>query len=127
MSAKIDGAAWSAITRVTTLQSGTFIITGTGSINGNNVMAITVFGQTAATYTLDPGTSQLGFAANFTPKVGASTDSIYTAYQGTVVLSSVDLANKKISGTYNFKMRLTDMVTEINVTEGAFSNLSYTE
>lgn len=126
MSAKINGTSWSAITRVTTLQSNTFIITGTGSINGNNVMAITILGSTTGTYVLDPMNAQTQFTANFTPVV-SNTDSIYQAYQGTVTLTSVDVANKKVSGTYSFKARLQDMVTEIDVTEGKFENLNFTE
>jgi polyisoprenoid-binding protein YceI len=126
MTAKVNGASWSAVTRATTLQSGNFVISGTGSLNGNNVMAITVFGATAGTYNLDPLTSQVQFTANYSTVVG-NTDSIYQAYQGVVTISNVDAANKKVSGTFSFKARLQDMVTEVDVTEGSFSNLSYTE
>jgi len=126
MSAKIDGTSWNAVTRVTRLQSNNFIITGTGALNGNDVIAITVLGSTAGTYNLDPMTTQVQFTANYTPVAG-STDSIYQAYQGSVVISSVDLTEKKVSGTFTFKARLQDMVTEVNITEGKFENLSYTE
>lgn len=126
MTAKVNGTDWSAVTRATTLQSGNFVISGTGTINGNNVMAITVFGATTGTYNLDPLTTQVQFTANYTPVVG-NTDSIYQAYQGTVSITNVDAANKKVSGTFSFKARLQDMVTEIDVTEGKFENLSYTE
>ena len=123
MSAKIDGTSWNAVTRVTRLQSNNFIITGTGALNGNDVIAITVLGSTAGTYNM---TTQVQFTANYTPVAG-STDSIYQAYQGSVVISSVDLTEKKVSGTFTFKARLQDMVTEVNITEGKFENLSYTE
>jgi hypothetical protein len=126
MKAKIGTAQWEAVTRLVTLQSNKFIITGTGTVAGNNVIAITVLGETTGTYNLNAPQSQLQFSANYTPKAGMSADSIYQAYEGVVTISEIDATNKKISGTFSFKMRMvTDINNEVNVTEGTFTSLSY--
>jgi len=127
MTAKIDDSQWSSITRVTRKQNDNFIITGTGSLTGNNVIAITVFDVVEGTYNLDATNLTTQFTANFTPVVN-NTDSIFQAYSGQVIISKIDLANKRISGTFNFEARhITDLTHNISVTEGAFTDLAYTE
>lgn len=126
MKAKIGSTQWEAVTRLVTQQSGKFIITGTGTITGNDVIAITVLGEATGTYNLNPAQGQTQFTANYTPKAGMSADSIYQAYEGVTTITEVDATNKRISGTFSFKMRMvTNINDEVDVTEGTFTSLSY--
>ena len=125
-SCKINNVSWSAITRVTKKQGNTFIITGTGSL-GNDVLNITTFGTTAQTYHLDPINSQTQFSATFTMDTN-NNDSLYQAVNGTVILTSVDTVNKKISGTFSFRSsKIINPLILKEITNGSFNNLSYTE
>jgi hypothetical protein len=94
---------------------------------GKDVLSITTLGITAKTYTLDPINSQTEFSATFTMDTNTS-DSLYQAMNGTVVLTAVDTVNKKISGTFNFSLRKASISPLIKqVSNGSFSNLIYTE
>lgn len=119
---KINGASWNAVTRVTTKQGNTFLINGTGSI-GNDVLNVTVLGITTGTYNLTTTMPvQTQMSATFAN--GTHADSLYTAYEGTVTLSSVDTTNKKISGSFSFKAKNLLMMEKV-FTEGTFTNLIY--
>ena len=123
---KINGTSWSAVTRVTRRQGNKFILTGTGSL-GKDVLSITTLGITAKTYTLDPINSIVEFSATFTMDTN-TTDSLYQAVNGTVILTAVDTVNKKISGTFSFRTsKVLNPLLIKEVTSGAFSNLIYTE
>ncbi|MGQ9846305.1 MAG: DUF6252 family protein [Bacteroidales bacterium] len=125
-SCKINNVSWSATTRVTKKQGNTFIITGTGSL-GKDVLNITTFGTTAQTYYLDPVNSQAQFSATFTMDTN-NNDSLYQAINGTVTLTLVDTVNKKISGTFSFRLsKINNPLLLKEVTNGSFNNLTYTE
>lgn len=124
MKCKVNGASWSALSRVTTKQGNTFLINGTV---GSDVLNITILGISTGTYTLSttvPVSAQ--FSATYTNSTSTS-DSLYTAYEGTVTLSSVDTTSKKISGTFSFKAKNPTnlLLPNKNITEGTFSHLIY--
>ena len=124
MKCKINGVAWSAAIRATTLQSNKFIINGTGSL-GSDVINVTIFGITTGTYNLDPINSQTQFSASYTIDT-QTTDSIYTALNGMVILSTVDTINHKISGTFLFTAgKVINPLLIKEVSEGIFTDLSY--
>ncbi|MCX6256894.1 MAG: DUF6252 family protein [Bacteroidia bacterium] len=87
MSAKVNGAAWSTVVRVTTLQSGNFIITGT-SLAGE-IMTITILGNVPGTYTLSALPPTLQFSV--------TDEDVYTTTSVQVVISIVDATNMKLS------------------------------
>lgn len=117
----IDGKPWSSVTRVSVKKSGGFSING--SAMQQDALDITITGNTKGTYTL--GTLQYGFVASYTPLV-TSGDSLYTAINGTVVLSDVDLTNSKISGTFQFNLvNVKNNSRSKAVTDGVFTSLSY--
>ena len=121
MKCKINGSSWSALTRVTTKQGNTFLINGTV---GSDALNITILGITTGTYNLTTYMPvQTQFSGNYTNSTSA-TDSLYTAYEGTCTLSSVDTSAKKISGTFSFKAKNLLLNTK-NITEGTFTNLIY--
>jgi hypothetical protein len=124
MKCNIDGVSWSAVSRVTTKQGNKFIITGTGSM-GSDVLNVTIFGATPGTYTINP--QELNIHASATYTNSTSSDSLYTAYEGTATLSSVDTTNKKISGTFSFKAKNLLHLALANkiITSGTFTSLIY--
>lgn len=122
MKCKVNGADWSAQTRVTTIQSNKVIVNGTGSL-GSDVLNVTTFGITTKTYTIDPYNAIVEFSASFTNDTNKP-DSIYTATEGTVTLSKVDTVNKRISGTFAFKGKNTLLLNK-QITAGSFTDLAY--
>jgi len=121
MMCKIDGVQWTALTRVTTNTAGGFSING--SALQSDALDITIVGETTGTYTL--GTMQFNFSASYSP-VASNTDSLYTAINGTVVLSEVDQTNRRISGTFNFNaINVKNAALNKSITEGLFTSLSY--
>ena len=119
MKCKVDGTQWSSLTRVTTLGNPT-TVNGT---NGNSVLNVTILGNTTGTYTLNTNAGTFQFSATYTNDSG-TTDSLYTAYNGTATISSIDATNKRISGTFSFQAKNTAM-NQKTVTEGTFKDLEY--
>ncbi len=121
MTCKIDGVQWTALTRVTTNTAGGFSING--SALQSDALDITIVGETTGTYTL--GTMQFNFTASYSP-VASNTDSLYTAINGTVVLSEVDQTNRRVSGTYVFNaINVKNNALNKSITDGVFTSLSY--
>ena len=130
MTAKINGVSWKAVARVTRITSGNIIITGTGETSGEKIINITVFSTNEGTYKLDlnPLSLKNEFTASYNPKISTLSDSSYAANSGTVVISKIDISSKKISGTFSFSSkRVSSPVPTLEVTEGSFSNLLYTD
>jgi hypothetical protein len=123
MSCNINGTEWSSSIRDTKLQDNKFIITGT-SLDGQ-IINITIFGTTEGTYDLIAIVST-EFTAIYKESASVSTNDIYTAVSGTVVLTDVDTSDKKISGTFNFIATNLNLQTK-TITSGKFDDLSYNE
>jgi hypothetical protein len=121
MSCKIDGANWTAFTRITTNTAGTFVING--SALSSDALNITIIGESVGSYTL--GTMQYNFSASYSP-VATNPDSVYTAVNGTVTLTEVNTSTKKISGSFQFNA-INVLNNNLNraITEGVFTSLSY--
>ena len=122
MTAKIDGAKWTSITRVTIQKSGIFLITGTST--DGQAIEVTVNGTTSGTYTLEASTSSPSAQCGsiYKPTIN-STDSTYVSKSGKVIITNIDTENKLISGTFNFVVTKLDATK--NITEGKFSDLAY--
>lgn len=128
MSAKINGVSWTSVARATEISNGKIIITGTGTSSGEKVINLTIFSDTTGTYKLSINPVKTDFAASYNPSISTITDSSYVAYSGTVVVSKKDVSSKKISGTFSFSSRKAlNPLQSIEVTEGVFTNLLYTE
>jgi hypothetical protein len=123
MSATIDSTSWKTVTRVTVLKDGKFIITGT-DLSGKS-LSITIMGNTEGLYELPATTIQ--FAGVYKESLSTSIEDAYLATSGQVELTNVNTSSKEFSGTFNMVLRknLTDKT--INITEGTFTNLKYTE
>jgi Family of unknown function (DUF6252) len=128
MRAKIDGAQWVADkTAAAARMNGRIAIAGL-SIDGKTV-AITLADSGVHQYTLyfdglNAGAyqdSSLADITAFTSNAGSSA----AETGGTLNITSIDEANKKISGTFSFKAKRETDETFRNITEGSFTNLTY--
>ncbi|PLW95275.1 MAG: hypothetical protein C0592_00465 [Marinilabiliales bacterium] len=118
---KVDGVLWTALTRVTSNTAGNFIINGT-TFSGD-ALNISTLGDTTGTYTL--GTLSYHSTASYSPKA-SNPDSLYTAINGTVIITEVDDVNKRVSGTFQFNcVNVLNQNLNIAITEGEFLYLNY--
>ncbi len=137
MTAKLNGNNWVSIQN-----TGLLIIE-----QSNNVSGLVLNGQTAsdifaigidlptASSTLVAGNHDLGGALDdvtftySTKTAGGGTLSQDLTDSGHVVITSVDNVNKKVSGTFNFKLHKvgsTASADSIKITAGVFTNINYT-
>ncbi len=126
---KVDGQQWVAnkFASATIMNGFTSIM---GSSNDGKDLIITLDTKSTGTYQLDQNSNH---AAAYVDNNEAAPVS-YTTNQGmnagdaggTVTITSIDEVSKKISGTFNFKMTRDIDGKSIMVTEGSFTNLTYT-
>lgn len=121
MSCDIDGTNWTSAGRVTTLQSNVFVITGT-SLAGE-VIIVTINGSEEGEYKQALNPVSAGCVGVYKASTIASAEDTYSSTKGEVVLTKVDKTNKKISGSFEFTVGLTDVK---QITEGKFEDLNYT-
>ncbi len=124
--AKIDGVDWNSKVQTVKLITATNYFTIAGTSVGGDIVSITIKGKEVKEYklviTLEETTIQ--FEALYTLATAAS--DAYAAKEGSVTLTKVDLTNKLISGTFQFKMKNATLVDKV-VTDGSFTDLSYSE
>ena len=140
MTAKVNGTAWSSLTRVTTVQSGNILLTGQpGLATADQSIAITIKGVTLKTYTLSAYTLAGECLVVYYKKAAAvsgSTD-YYVSYAASVTLTKYDATSKLISGTFTATLVPTTALStlgalldpnfadKITITEGKFENVSF--
>lgn len=126
--AKINGEQWVA----NKMTSGTRLlglINVTGLSNDKKMLTITLTDSGAHTYTLDQNSmnaaayidSNLANKNAFTTNQGLQ----HGDAGGTVTITNIDATNKKISGTFNFKVFRQEDGQQRVFTEGSFTDLSY--
>jgi len=135
MTATVNGSSWTALVRNVTFSQNqqVFVVSGfpTVSQTASQSIIITIRGASAGTYKLSAYTDEMSGDCMIVYKTSddasSGSASYYNSYSATVVISSVDTENKKISGTF-----LADMYpngdptqTKITITDGKFENLSY--
>jgi hypothetical protein len=122
MSALIDGEEWNTVTRITVLEDGKFIITGT-SLAGKS-LSITIFGTAEGKYELNLTSANV--AAVYKESVNLTTEDAYVSVTGEADLTDVNTSDRKISGTFSFIL-VRNLTKTISITEGEFTNLAYAE
>jgi hypothetical protein len=121
MNALIDNEEWNTATRVTILEEGKFIITGT-SLDGKS-LSITIFGTSEGKYELNLTSTQV--AAVYKESINMTTEDAFISVTGEVDLTEVNNSKKSISGTFGFIV-VRNLTNTINITEGEFTNVIYT-
>jgi hypothetical protein len=128
LKAKVDGTQWVANT-----VSGASRMLGLISIGGKSsdkkTLAITLVDSGVHTYRLDDASfnaaawvdSTMPNPINFTTNQGVNPSDA----GGTVTITSIDQVNKKISGTFSFKMYRQLDGLQRTFTEGSFTDLTY--
>ena len=130
MNATVDGDAWSAIARVSTVQNDIVAITGFPTIGKEKAILITIKGTDLNTYTLNPTTltTDCAIAYQKTADVADGSADYYIAYSATVKITKYDAEKKLISGTFSGNLKPSDNLllgTDLVITDGAFENLSF--
>jgi len=125
MSATVNDTAWSAFTRVTKHYPSTNLFVIVGTDTDGKVLSLTVKGDEKGIYTsstsIDSLSAQVG--AVWKPKSGQ-----YVSNKGTVEITEINTAEKKISGTFNFDViNTSDLTDGFTVASGKFTNLGYSE
>ena len=125
--AKINGTQWYANKTANATRFGGFISL-LGISTDKKMVVITLTDSGVHRYTLNQNTLNIGLFVD-----SNSTDtSPFTTNQGTIVqsggevnITSIDTTNKKMSGTFNYKVYRIADDSIINFTEGSFTNLAY--
>jgi hypothetical protein len=118
MTAKINGASWSADT--SKIKASYSANSSTFQLNGS---VINPFSQISLVYLgpLSLGQHTLNNSSSFTPNLTG----FVVFNSGTITLDEIDSRNNLISGTFNFTSADTSTSTNYVVTEGKFTNVAY--
>lgn len=124
--AKINGTQWVA-NQVAKADRAQGLITLMGQSNDGKSLVITLTDSGVHDYVVDENT--FNSAAYMTSATAAplstNQSNLDSLAGGVVKVTALDTANKKISGTFSFKVyRMTDSA-KANITQGVFTNLSY--
>jgi hypothetical protein len=115
MSCNINGVFWEADSNNIIKQGNTFIITGLDS-SGDEIK-ITIYGTASGNYVESTIIHQ--FTATLT-----SNSNVYTTYEGTVTISSVDEINKIVDGSFSFNVKDSNQNIK-SITDGIFTSFQY--
>jgi hypothetical protein len=120
MSATIDGNQWRTLMPATVMQKDKYVITGT-SLNGK-VLTLTIMGNEPGTYSFLKGKCMAVYKDSPT----LSDDDAFASISGEIFLTEVDEENKKLSGTFSFKMiKKEDALNPIYIEQGVFDGIKY--
>ena len=123
--AKIQGIQWVALVSGASRQNG--LISLFGNASGKTIV-MTLQDSGVHHYTLDPTTPQAGALTDSSGNIIAfTTNGGATAAQsgGSVDITSIDTANKKMSGTFRFMVYRPIDSASRTITEGSFTNIAY--
>ena len=123
--AKIDGTSFNASTTSATRALGVIAIEGQSADGGIIVLRMADSG--VHKYTMGIGSSSNAGAYTITNNIAFTTNAGNDATQsgGTVTITAIDTANKKLSGTFSMKVYRPIDQTQKEISEGTFSNISY--
>lgn len=126
---KIDGKQWTANkTAVASIMNGFISIMGSSADNID--LLITVNTTSAGVYQLDQASPHVAILLdnNETSPVGYTTNqgANSSVAGGTVTITKIDEATKRISGTFSVKVYRSTDDKSLMLTEGYFENLPYT-
>ncbi len=125
ITATVNDTAWSAFTRVTKHYPSTNLFVIAGTDTDGKILSLTIKADSAGIYTSSTSIDSLSakVGAVWKPKSGQ-----YISNKGTVEITEVNTAEKKISGTFNFTIiNTSDLTDDISIRSGKFTNIGYTE
>lgn len=126
---KVDGTQWNATTAIAaSIKDGVIILTGTSA--DKKTLYLELDNTTAITYDLDQNSGSYAtyLDQNESAPTPYATDEGQSSDDagGPVVVTKIDATNKRISGTFSFRMFRDIDSKQVIVTEGVFENLTYT-
>ncbi len=124
--AKINGTQWIASSASASRVSGLISLAGIG---GGITIVITLQDSGVHHYTLDltslQGAAYVDSASGSTNAFATNQGSTALQSGGSVDITSIDTANKKITGTFRFTVFRAIDSAQRTITEGSFTNISY--
>ncbi|MCX8019525.1 MAG: DUF6252 family protein [Chitinophagaceae bacterium] len=125
--AKINGTQWTAKTASASRTQGRISIAGIGG--DRKIMGFVLIDSGAKRYILSNVSNHIGYyqdsvlsnPAGYATNAGAYP----TEAGGEVVITSIDTARKRISGTFSFKAYRSFDPKQVTITEGVFTDISY--
>lgn len=122
LEANISGESWSANAPVAVITDSSIIITGIAQ--GEKSIVLSAFGSGTGTYSLKPldlkGTGIYKLTKD-------TTTTIYTAISGTLTISEKSTSSKRVSGSFFFDAYSIDPVDSVQVTNGVFENILFSQ
>lgn len=128
MTAKVDGVAWSSLSNKVAASIISNVTNLTGVASDSTVLTISIQDAVSVGDTIDlgPGSGNAG-AFLLTPNGTANgwSSNGNPACYGEMIITAMDVTNKKISGTFEYKVwRATDNTFK-TITDGVFTNVTY--
>lgn len=128
MTAKVDGVTWTSLTNKVSASIISNVTNLTGVASDSTLLTITIQDAVAVGDTIDlgPGSGNAGVFA-LTPNGTANgwSSNGNAACYGEMIITAMDVTNKKISGTFEYKVwRATDNTFK-TITDGVFTNVTY--
>ena len=125
--AKINGTQWVA-NKIATASRLAGFISLVGRSTDNKLLAITLTDSGVHRYTLNDVTINVAAyldSNSSNPGTYTSNAASPPTAGGEVNITSIDTAHKKMSGTFSFKVFRQSDSAVVNLTEGSFTNISY--
>ena len=119
MECSVNDTIWKAGAPVGTINSDRLIITGKQGVKN---IAITFYTIATGDYNIsvaEPGTLYIS-------NIDSSSTNTYAAYQGNIKLTNLDTEKKKASGSFSFSAINPTNGDTVNVSNGSFQNVNYT-
>jgi hypothetical protein len=123
--AKIDGNWWVA-NKIATANKTFGFITLNGESNDKKTLRIILLDSGTHNYTVDAASINTAIYIDSSTSTVKTFTSAQSASPGHVFITSIDTANKTMSGNFSFKVHSQSDSTEKNFTEGSFTNIPYT-
>jgi len=125
MTCKINGSTWQSTTAASVIGNGLINVTGQITSTGE-MITMTLNAETATVNSLAQGTGS--FAAYKETSSSATSFVSHTAGgSGTTSVTQINTSNHTVSGTFMFTGVRTTDYTLVQITEGVFTNIPYTE
>jgi len=122
MNAKVDGVDWSSVIRTCNKNGNTIVLNGVSA--DGKIIEINISPNVVSETLSVNKDYTIPITSFYKKQATTTTDDIYFATIGTVKLTTLDLTQKLISGTFNFSAVSIAFGTT-SVTSGTFVNISF--
>ena len=128
MTAKVDGVNWTSLTNRAAASIISNVTNLTGVASDSTLLTITIQDAVSVGDTIDlgPGSGNAGvFALTPNGLATAWSSNGNPACFGEMIITAMDVTNKKMSGTFEYKVWRASDNTFKTITDGIFTNITY--